>query len=108
MEAQLGDASSPQRWERGGYGQFLSVDLEGYVYLSGILRRNKVEIVRDAVVQQTVRKHRAHTVGIGLPAVQPSLKRNQEARCRNAVSLRSEEHTSELQSRQYLVCRLLL
>src|SRR3712207_7012106 len=26
----------------------------------------------------------------------------------NASSLRSEEHTSELQSRQYLVCRLLL
>src|SRR5438445_10256598 len=25
-----------------------------------------------------------------------------------AVELRSEEHTSELQSRQYLVCRLLL
>src|SRR3712207_8294832 len=25
-----------------------------------------------------------------------------------AVDLRSEEHTSELQSRQYLVCRLLL
>src|SRR5258707_11942020 len=29
------------------------------------------------------------------------------ARC-PAVPLRSEEHTSELQSRQYLVCRLLL
>src|SRR3712207_8891809 len=28
--------------------------------------------------------------------------------CRPAISLRSEEHTSELQSRQYLVCRLLL
>src|SRR3712207_7297183 len=27
---------------------------------------------------------------------------------REAVSRRSEEHTSELQSRQYLVCRLLL
>src|SRR3712207_8321555 len=27
---------------------------------------------------------------------------------RNGLSLRSEEHTSELQSRQYLVCRLLL
>src|SRR3712207_8885593 len=27
---------------------------------------------------------------------------------RFGVSLRSEEHTSELQSRQYLVCRLLL
>src|SRR3712207_8139804 len=26
----------------------------------------------------------------------------------HAVSVRSEEHTSELQSRQYLVCRLLL
>src|SRR3712207_7870759 len=25
-----------------------------------------------------------------------------------AINLRSEEHTSELQSRQYLVCRLLL
>src|SRR3712207_8657119 len=27
---------------------------------------------------------------------------------RSATSTRSEEHTSELQSRQYLVCRLLL
>src|SRR3712207_6871845 len=26
----------------------------------------------------------------------------------NSITLRSEEHTSELQSRQYLVCRLLL
>src|SRR3712207_8128312 len=26
----------------------------------------------------------------------------------NFITLRSEEHTSELQSRQYLVCRLLL
>src|SRR3712207_8158848 len=30
------------------------------------------------------------------------------ARAREAVRQRSEEHTSELQSRQYLVCRLLL
>src|SRR3712207_7590937 len=28
--------------------------------------------------------------------------------CRETDSSRSEEHTSELQSRQYLVCRLLL
>src|SRR3712207_7880604 len=28
--------------------------------------------------------------------------------CRDAAAPRSEEHTSELQSRQYLVCRLLL
>src|SRR3712207_8833977 len=30
------------------------------------------------------------------------------ARQRHEVGARSEEHTSELQSRQYLVCRLLL
>src|SRR5258707_13712374 len=29
-------------------------------------------------------------------------------RCRVPLQKRSEEHTSELQSRQYLVCRLLL
>src|SRR5947209_9648770 len=33
--------------------------------------------------------------------------RSRSARCRTAEG-RSEEHTSELQSRQYLVCRLLL
>src|SRR3712207_7037419 len=31
-----------------------------------------------------------------------------KARAQAAISTRSEEHTSELQSRQYLVCRLLL
>src|SRR3712207_7165597 len=30
------------------------------------------------------------------------------ARARERIRARSEEHTSELQSRQYLVCRLLL
>src|SRR3712207_8395794 len=37
-------------------------------------------------------------------------KQSVEDRLRQAAvaSLRSEEHTSELQSRQYLVCRLLL
>src|SRR3712207_6919112 len=37
-------------------------------------------------------------------------KRMEEARRRQVedLSSRSEEHTSELQSRQYLVCRLLL
>src|SRR3712207_7742049 len=32
----------------------------------------------------------------------------QRGRDRNSRATRSEEHTSELQSRQYLVCRLLL
>src|SRR3712207_7410563 len=44
---------------------------------------------------------------------QEMLERVEEATCKLAkrlgvVGLRSEEHTSELQSRQYLVCRLLL
>src|SRR5258707_9028272 len=34
--------------------------------------------------------------------------RNRSAICRRQSGCRSEEHTSELQSRQYLVCRLLL
>src|SRR3712207_8705408 len=38
----------------------------------------------------------------------PSLDRERAAAARRAQRRRSEEHTSELQSRQYLVCRLLL
>src|ERR1035437_1734174 len=37
-----------------------------------------------------------------------SLAENEIGVPSNVVSIRSEEHTSELQSRQYLVCRLLL
>src|SRR3712207_6898130 len=39
----------------------------------------------------------------------PQLRQTLAMRARRrALGLRSEEHTSELQSRQYLVCRLLL
>src|SRR3712207_8637675 len=41
------------------------------------------------------------------PAVQPALEQDAEVAVAHPVD-RSEEHTSELQSRQYLVCRLLL
>src|SRR3712207_9474296 len=46
----------------------------------------------------------------GRPGVPPSASEGprQERRSRRATASRSEEHTSELQSRQYLVCRLLL
>src|SRR3712207_7673927 len=40
--------------------------------------------------------------------VDPALEQRGEGLAHHAVALRSEEHTSELQSRQYLVCRLLL
>src|SRR3712207_7691528 len=46
-----------------------------------------------------------HPVGAGLEGRHS--RHHLLLRCRGAV-LRSEEHTSELQSRQYLVCRLLL
>src|SRR3712207_8446909 len=43
------------------------------------------------------------------PSTRPCLSRVPPTRAsRSASSVRSEEHTSELQSRQYLVCRLLL
>src|SRR3712207_8029525 len=42
------------------------------------------------------------------PASEPEVARDPERPRRAAEAPRSEEHTSELQSRQYLVCRLLL
>src|SRR3712207_8857540 len=52
---------------------------------------------------------RGHPPGIGL-AQRDADRRRPAApgRPRALAELRSEEHTSELQSRQYLVCRLLL
>src|SRR5258707_7176772 len=38
----------------------------------------------------------------------PDTIRQKHAKVRSDYQVRSEEHTSELQSRQYLVCRLLL
>src|SRR5947209_11194445 len=56
---------------------------------------------------QALRARRA-----GLPSpLWPAKGRGERARAgaqSGSSSLRSEEHTSELQSRQYLVCRLLL
>src|SRR3712207_7934983 len=45
---------------------------------------------------------RAMTIGTKIPDTRSA------RRCTSALPFRSEEHTSELQSRQYLVCRLLL
>src|SRR3712207_5159526 len=44
----------------------------------------------------------------GIGAVFPALPPTERADVVLPESVRSEEHTSELQSRQYLVCRLLL
>src|SRR5687768_11213102 len=47
-----------------------------------------------------------HNVG-ALPALLDRARHNNEAQLEILESLRSEEHTSELQSRLHLVCRLL-
>src|SRR3712207_8594825 len=52
---------------------------------------------RDHAVEQMAARHQLDRVRDHLTADERGLH-----------SLRSEEHTSELQSRQYLVCRLLL
>src|SRR3712207_9419544 len=50
----------------------------------------------------------AHVMQDANPEPIPYLKALQPFARRTVIQTRSEEHTSELQSRQYLVCRLLL
>src|SRR3712207_8896923 len=63
------------------------------------------EVVLDAI-------HRLQATQAGDLAVRWNCKAGKCGSCSAEVNgrprLRSEEHTSELQSRQYLVCRLLL
>src|SRR3712207_7520146 len=66
--------------------------------------------------ERDTRLRRTADAGLGARArplrVRPLPRRREDRpppeRVRAAVRVRSEEHTSELQSRQYLVCRLLL
>src|SRR3712207_8507124 len=64
--------------------------------------------------RSSVLRPRAGRGGVGAGARLPAgrgaqaLARARPDRPRRRVRRRSEEHTSELQSRQYLVCRLLL
>src|SRR3712207_7518585 len=59
--------------------------------------------VDEAVDEEHRTASQAHALGI-----QIVLLHARPAGAAPQVALRSEEHTSELQSRQYLVCRLLL
>src|SRR3712207_8449276 len=55
-----------------------------------------------------LRKRRSRGYSEALAAVQPLVRISVDGRKTRSGARRSEEHTSELQSRQYLVCRLLL
>src|SRR3712207_9022229 len=63
------------------------------------------DVVGDAAQQEVERAPQrldAAEAGVAQEAAQPLVRQRLD------LPLRSEEHTSELQSRQYLVCRLLL
>src|SRR5687767_15669684 len=45
---------------------------------------------------------------IGAPSARPTFTKTCQSSCASPGGVRSEEHTSELQSLAYLVCRLLL
>src|SRR3712207_8203520 len=71
------------------------------LFRSQVLRLLQVEDVHQLVAQHPRPVERRH-----LQAVALAVRRGQGHHAAGAG--RSEEHTSELQSRQYLVCRLLL
>src|SRR3712207_9000365 len=71
------------------------------------LFRSLREVDRDDALR------REQAPALRTPRLRPRLRRNQRVRplllqMHRLLLPRSEEHTSELQSRQYLVCRLLL
>src|SRR3712207_7005354 len=64
----------------------------------GLRRIERRELHADRLVEPADDRHLPHVVGGG----------ERRLRIGRRWRRRSEEHTSELQSRQYLVCRLLL
>src|ERR1035437_360433 len=80
---------------------WLSMDcsffMAGYFWLD-LVNRNWLERILIATIRHPVIHPFIIFVGTKIYALP----------CRRHRNVRSEEHTSELQSRQYLVCRLLL
>src|SRR3712207_8673189 len=68
---------------------------------AGLREAERDVALRVARVGRELLRGACDGAGVGLRAVL-------DARGRAVLHPRSEEHTSELQSRQYLVCRLLL
>src|SRR3712207_7182633 len=78
------------------------------LFRSGPVRADRTATTRPALLRPRKRSPAGALSGAPGPSVValhwPSARRRESPRAR----VRSEEHTSELQSRQYLVCRLLL
>src|SRR3712207_6887220 len=78
-----------------------------FPYTTLFRSRSEISIVSVAAVESGP----AASTLVTLPTSTPAIRTGELVRMLVAlanVPLRSEEHTSELQSRQYLVCRLLL
>src|SRR3712207_7544890 len=71
-------------------------------------RQPGIPVTRAEIVEQAVACADAGAAIVHLHAYDEASGRPNEAYDLYAPVFRSEEHTSELQSRQYLVCRLLL
>src|SRR3712207_7374410 len=65
-------------------------------------------VVSEASVQEAIARYYAQSREIELAGSTVEDSGSSLGPAPESLSLRSEEHTSELQSRQYLVCRLLL
>src|SRR3712207_7452075 len=61
-----------------------------------------------AVIEKCQETNTAMRIGVNSGSVEKRFRDLPKTEALVASALRSEEHTSELQSRQYLVCRLLL
>src|SRR3712207_7254991 len=76
------------------------------LFRSGAGRKDRLE-VRDGPIAEDVAAEVDEKTAA--PAIQAAADPRQDDACLGRpLGRRSEEHTSELQSRQYLVCRLLL
>src|SRR3712207_7944442 len=89
--------------------EIYTLSLHDALPISELLRRTEVDLACDTrvdslnMVNITVDLEDA----LGITVEQGELT-PERVRSLDAFAQRSEEHTSELQSRQYLVCRLLL
>src|SRR3712207_7698495 len=77
------------------------------LFRSRRLRRAHRHVARDPGREPGVRGGQLQVVVV-LVEVRPVVAAGEAGPVGVAHAVRSEEHTSELQSRQYLVCRLLL
>src|SRR3712207_5853458 len=83
------------------YNKEIDLELAQRIVRKVVNNENKSVTVDD--ILKVVCKH----FGLELAAIHTKSRKREVVQARQ-IAMRSEEHTSELQSRQYLVCRLLL